>query len=173
MNNCWICFLFTHILTKLTVQEAKSPVNNLVRQRCARDLIPMLKGYVGGLHEKHTVATWSLGNHLSICFQAQGNKEKPVPRQPVAAPSGHWLPASNPATSNKDDTIRVFLTCDIKRHYPEDLTTRFINSITIPSVNNRCLVIESKKEMLHRKYLLHAPILTDTQGCWMSSDSLH
>jgi len=22
----------------------------------------------GGLHEKHVVATWSLGNHLSICF---------------------------------------------------------------------------------------------------------
>ena len=21
-----------------------------------------------GLHEKHVVATWSLGNHLSICF---------------------------------------------------------------------------------------------------------
>jgi len=22
----------------------------------------------GALHEKHVVATWSLGNHLSICF---------------------------------------------------------------------------------------------------------
>ena len=22
----------------------------------------------GGLHEKHVVATWSLGNHLSICL---------------------------------------------------------------------------------------------------------
>jgi len=22
----------------------------------------------GGLHEKHVVATWSLGNHFSICF---------------------------------------------------------------------------------------------------------
>jgi hypothetical protein len=22
----------------------------------------------GGLHDKHVVATWSLGNHLSICF---------------------------------------------------------------------------------------------------------
>ena len=22
----------------------------------------------GGLHEKHVVATWNLGNHLSICF---------------------------------------------------------------------------------------------------------
>ena len=32
----------------------------------------------GGLHEKHVVATWSLGNHLSICFQTQGNQEKPA-----------------------------------------------------------------------------------------------
>jgi hypothetical protein len=22
----------------------------------------------GGLHEKHVMATWNLGNHLSICF---------------------------------------------------------------------------------------------------------
>jgi len=22
----------------------------------------------GGLHEKHVVATWNIGNHLSICF---------------------------------------------------------------------------------------------------------
>ena len=32
----------------------------------------------GGLHEKHEVATWNLGNHLSICFWAKGNQGKPV-----------------------------------------------------------------------------------------------
>ena len=32
----------------------------------------------GGLHEKHVVATWNLGNHLRICLQTQGNQEKPV-----------------------------------------------------------------------------------------------
>jgi len=38
----------------------------------------------GGLYEKHVVATWNLGNHLSICFWAQGNQEKPVSMWPVA-----------------------------------------------------------------------------------------
>ena len=42
---------------------------------------------LGGLHEEHVVATWNLGNHLSICFYAQGNQENPVSRWPVAGPS--------------------------------------------------------------------------------------
>ena len=41
----------------------------------------------GGLHEKHVVATWNVGNRLSICLYAKGNQEKPVSRWPVAGPS--------------------------------------------------------------------------------------
>jgi len=43
----------------------------------------------GGLHEKHVVAIWNLGNHLSICFSAQRNQEKPVSRWSVAGPSDY------------------------------------------------------------------------------------
>jgi len=52
----------------------------------------------GGLHEKHVVATWNLGNHLSICLQAQGNREQLVSRWPVAGPSEYWLLGSSPAS---------------------------------------------------------------------------
>ena len=29
----------------------------------------------GGLHEKHVVANWKLGNHLSFRLQTQGNQK--------------------------------------------------------------------------------------------------
>ena len=45
-------------------------------------------GLGGGLHEKHVVATWHLGYHLSICSWTQENQEKPASRWPVAGPSG-------------------------------------------------------------------------------------
>ena len=46
---------------------------------------------------KHVVATWNLGNHLSLCFQAQENQKKPVSKWPVAGPSEYGFLPSSPA----------------------------------------------------------------------------
>jgi hypothetical protein len=61
-------------------------------------VVLFLKFTSGGLHEKHVVATWNLGNHLSICLRYTGKPRKPVSRWPVAGTSEHWLLANSPAS---------------------------------------------------------------------------
>jgi len=87
----------------------------------------------GGLHEKHIVATRNLGNHLSSCFSAQGNQEKPVSRSPVAGPSEYWLLASSPASTVK---IQQCTHSTKYTHKMATIHTRQLQQYTRPTNNN-------------------------------------
>jgi hypothetical protein len=66
MNNFCICWFLTHIFKKGS--RSKIPVRNLVRQRCAVDLISTLKGKRWRLTYFDVWRRAVLGFHKSLCI---------------------------------------------------------------------------------------------------------
>ena len=136
-------------------------INNTIYLFTAIGLLPGGSGYFtckqnmklvstrfksGGLHEKHVVATWNLGNHLSICLQVQGNQENPVSRWPIAGPSEYWLLASSPALKLKKKKQCTHSTTNTHNYKKPTVSQR--KSMTIYKFHSNMSQLKIKKKTI-------------------------